>query len=340
MKLSLRDRQAGIGLPEVLIGLTLAVVVMAGIMQIYVSSRRNYALQDGLTGLQESVRFAVQTIQGDAHMAGYRGCLRDIGTVINTLTNPDDFLWRFDEHVEGFNANGNAWSPGLPDTLDDANPANGTDVLTLRVTSDTGVVLASTMASSTADLQITSGLNPGTLAAKSTALISDCGGAAIFEVASVDTATGVVTHGENFSRRFLAGSQIFTVQTVSYFIAPSNADPDRSSLWRRVADADPQELAEGVENLQVLYGFDDDGDQVPDTYRSADDIGGDWDKVVSLRVALLVASVRERVADAVPQKFTLLDEEDVNPFAAPGVNPDGRLRRVLTFTVALRNRLS
>src|SRR5690606_27015623 len=112
---------------------------------------------------------------------------------------------------------------------------------------------------------------------------------AIFRVTGVDADAGVITHGEDFSRRFMAGSQIFTVQTVSYFIAPSNADPTRNSLWRRVAASEPQELAEGVENLQVLYGIDDDGDQVATLYQKADEVGN-WGNVVSLRIALLVSS--------------------------------------------------
>ena len=66
--------------------------------------------------------------------------------------------------------------------------------------------------------------------------------------------------------------------------------------------------------------------------------------MVSVQVALLVAGVTEivpgsdpptfaRIAESDPRTFTLLDE-DVGPF------DDGRLRRVVTFTIALRNRVA
>ena len=94
-----------------------------------------------------------------------------------------------------------------------------------------------------------------------------------------------------------------------------------------------QELAEGVENLQVRYGVDTDGNTTADEYRTANNVGAtEWANVVSLQVAILVTGVTDRVVETDPRQFTLLDQV-VGPFA------DGRLRRVLSFTVALRNRL-
>jgi type IV pilus assembly protein PilW len=92
--------------------------------------------------------------------------------------------------------------------------------------------------------------------------------------------------------------------------------------------------------MQVLYGEDTDANESPDIYRTADDVA-DWRRVVSLQVALLVAGTQDRVADADPRTFDLLGVEvDPNAGLSPGELPDGRLRRVLTFTVAMRNRLS
>ena len=56
-------------------------------------------------------------------------------------------------------------------------------------------------------------------------------------------------------------------------------------------------------------------------------------QVVSLQVALLVAGVQDRVAEADPRTFDLLGEDG-------GPLTDGRLRRVVTFTIALRNRVA
>jgi type IV pilus assembly protein PilW len=200
------------------------------------------------------------------------------------------------------------------------------------------------MANASADPVTVVDLDPALLAVNDIALITDCGGASIFQVTAFDTGTGTIVHNaggaapgnasKNLVRRFNAGSQVFTIRTTTYFIRNS-ANGTGPALWRRSGDvAAPQELAEGIENLQVLYGLDTDGNQAADEYRTANNVSAaEWGRVVSLQVALLVAGVTNRVAEADPRKFTLLDKQ-VGPFA------DGRLRRVVTFTVALRNRLA
>lgn len=332
-----RRRQAGIGLVEIMISLVLGLIVTGAIVQIYLTTKRQNDMQGSLTGRQESARFAAQIIQRDAQMAGYRGCLRDVGNVTNSLNTPNDFLYRFGRHVEGFED-----GVGAPASI--TNVVANTDVLTLRTVDDPGLFTTAAMGNATADPVTTAGLDPAPLAVNDIALITDCGGAAIFQVTGYDTGTGAIVHNtggsapgnasKNLVRRFAAGSQLFTVRTTTYFIRNSD-NGTGPALWRRSGGvAAPQELAEGIENLQVLYGVDTDGNQTADEYRTANNVAAaDWANVVSLQVALLVAGVTDRVSETDPRTFDLLGEV-VGPF------DDGRLRRVVTFTVALRNRLA
>lgn len=330
-------RQSGIGLVEIMISLVLGLIVTGAIVQIYLTTKRQNDMQGSLTGRQESARFAAQIIQRDAQMAGYRGCLRDVGNVTNTLNSSTDFLYRFGRHVEGFED-----GVGAPASI--TNVVANTDVLTLRTVDDPGIFTTAAMGNATADPVTVAGLNPAPLAVNDIALITDCGGASIFQVTGYDTGTGAVVHNtggaapgnatKNLVRRYAAGSQVFTIRTTTYFIRNSE-NGTGPALWRRSGNvAAAQELAEGIENLQVLYGVDTDGNQTADEYRTANNVSAaDWLNVVSLRVALLVAGVTDRVSEEDPRTFDLLGEE-VGPF------DDGRLRRVVTFTVALRNRLA
>jgi type IV pilus assembly protein PilW len=337
------QRQQGMSLVELLIAMTLGLLLTAAIVQIYLSSRRNQTLQESLTSRQEAARFAAQAIERDAKMAGFRGCLRDVGTVRSALNDPTDFLWNFAEYVTGFDAGGGGWAPGLPASIADAAPVAGTDVLTLRTADDPGgVFLTAAMATDTSELVTRNDFGAEPLAAGNIAVVTDCGGAAIFQVSSFNAGSGEIAHGtdagfvpgnasDDLDRRFPDGSQVFTLRTTSYFIAPSVAGTG-PALWRRDGDAAAVELAAGIENLQVLYGEDTDGNRAPDAYVAADAVV-DWRRVVSIQVALLVAGVQDNVAEGDPREFTLLDEV-VGPFT------DGRLRRVINFTVALRNRLT
>jgi type IV pilus assembly protein PilW len=333
-------RQLGVGLVEIMIAMVLGLLLTSAMFQVYLSNKRNFELQDTLTRRQETARFAALTLIRDAHSAGFRGCLRDLGTVRNTLNDAGGFLYSFDQHVQGFDAQGGAWSPALPPGF--PAPVPGADVLTLRGIADPGVFTTAAMPNNSADLTTIDDLDPPPLAAGEIALIADCGGAAIFQITDYVVASGTIVHGagvadtpgnasQDLGRRFPAGSQIFRVSTTSYFISnsPSGTGP---SLWRRVGQEPAQELAEGVENLQVLYGQDNDANQVADLWVTAGNVT-DWRNVVVLRVALLVAGVRDRASEEDPRTFTVLDEV-LGPFG------DGRLRRALTFTVALRNRLS
>ncbi|MSR08551.1 MAG: hypothetical protein EXR82_03310 [Gammaproteobacteria bacterium] len=331
------QQQRGVGLVEIMISLVLGLLVTGAIVQIYLTTKRQNDMQTSLTGRQESGRFAAQIIQRDAQMAGYRGCLRDINTVENTLNTKTDFLYRYDRHVEGFES-----GAALPASI--TNVVANTDVLTLRTVDDLGIYTTAILASASADPVTVVDLDPAPFAADDIALITDCGGAAIFQVTGFNAPTGTIVHNtggtvpgnssKNLNRRFGAGSQVFRIRTTTYFIRNS-ANGTGPALWRRSGGvAPPQELAEGVENMQLLFGLDTDANQTADEYRTADNIPAtQWRNVVSVQVALLVAGVADRVADADPRTFALLGA-DVGPF------DDGRLRRVVTFTVALRNRVA
>ena len=332
-------RQRGVGLVEIMISLTLGLMVTGAIVQIYLTTKRQNDMQTSLTGRQESARFAAQIIQRDAQMAGFRGCLRDLGTVVNTLNDANTFLYDYGQHVVGFDN-----AAGLPESITDV--VADTDVLTLRTVDDLGVELTVAMASNTDDPVTVDELDPLPFEPGDIALVADCTGAAVFQVDEYDPDTGAIKHVAagtpgnadlSLGRRFLAGAQVYRMRNTTYYIRESE-NGTGPALWRRVGLEEPQELAEGIENMQVLYGEDTDGDQAPDAYRTADAVV-DWGEVVSLQVALLAAGTQDRVADADPRTFMLLDEE-VDPTDG-GDNPsDGRVRRVVSFTVALRNRLS
>jgi type IV pilus assembly protein PilW len=334
-------RQSGIGLVEIMISLVLGLLVTGAVVQIYLTTKRQNDMQSSLSGRQESARFAAQIIQRDAQMAGFRGCVRDsaLTPVENTLNNWNNFLYNYGQHVVGFEN-----AAGLPPSI--TGVVAGTDVLTLRTVDDPDVALTALMASNTANPVTTAGLAPAPLADGDIVIVADCSGASVFQVSTYNAVTGAIEHvlavgtpgnsALSLGRRYGAGAQVFRMRTTSYFIANS-ANGTGPALWRRMGLAPAQELAEGIENMQVLYGEDDDANQTPDIYRTADAVV-DWTQVVSVRVALLAAGTQGMVADEDDRVFDLLGE-DVDPTQGGAVN-DGRLRRVVTFTVAMRNRLT
>jgi type IV pilus assembly protein PilW len=125
--------------------------------------------------------------------------------------------------------------------------------------------------------------------------------------------------------------QIFLFQSTAYYIG--NGIDGQPALRRasfNTGVAVDEELVNGIEDMQLLYGEDRDGDRTADRYVAAGAVA-DWDDVVAVQVNLLASSLSTNVIDevqALPAPWDAL--------ADPG---DGRLRRVFTTNVGIRNRL-
>ena len=104
-----------------------------------------------------------------------------------------------------------------------------------------------------------------------------------------------------------------TIITRAYSIQTgANGGP---ALFRSVDGGAAEELVEGIENLQILYGEDTDNDHIPNYFVDAASIT-DWAQAISVRVTLIARTLEDRVT--------------------PG---GSRITRNFTSTVTLRNRL-
>lgn len=357
-------RPHGMTLIELMIALALGLLLMAAIYRIFLATSRTSTTTHDVSRRQAAIRYVGARLAEDTRVAGFRGCGGDQGEVRNTL-NPDpassggsrtafshaDFRYRHERYVEGFDAAAGDWSPALPDGFPD--PLAGHDVLTLRGLLSTEAFTVQDMATTLDSLRL-GGDTPTPIAAGDIAMIADCGGAAVFQVSAVSAATtplsgggtasiAVVEHATGGSaspgnwtadldRRYGAGAQVWRVGTISWYLATSAQD-GRPALWR-VVDGVAAEIAQGVDGLQVLYGEDSDADRVADLYRPASDFpdAPAWRRVVAVRVALLFSGSRNHAGGSDARSFDLLG-------TAMGPYDDGRLRRVVTLTLALRNRL-
>jgi len=177
-------------------------------------------------------------------------------------------------------------------------------------------------------------------------LISDCRKAWIFQVGSIDD-SGAITHPTGgldpgnsdgtwggatapSHERFGTDSEIIRYDTFIYYLAHNpGGEP---ALYRKASRGRTEELVEGVEDMQILYGenTDADADGTPDRFVAAVDVT-DWDDVTTVRVWALLRGFQDNMAEA-EQSYPALDGTMVTA-------PDKRLRRTLLLTISLRNRL-
>lgn len=119
----------------------------------------------------------------------------------------------------------------------------------------------------------------------------------------------------------------------------SKANPD-ANLWQLYCEGNgspgnPQPLVEGVENMQFLYGIDEDSNGVAEHFETATTVTAQdaWERVVAVRIGILAYSGEKalRGKDQDNHSYAVLNES-IDP-----VNGDKRLRQVLVKTVPVRN---
>lgn len=66
-----RKYQSGLSLVELMIGMTLGLILLLGVIQVFLSSRQTLATNDAMSKLQENGRFGLEFISQSARLAGY-----------------------------------------------------------------------------------------------------------------------------------------------------------------------------------------------------------------------------------------------------------------------------
>jgi len=119
----------------------------------------------------------------------------------------------------------------------------------------------------------------------------------------------------------------FKVNSTNNLAMTCRYGPDLSGLITQMNNLG---LIEDVESMQVLYAEDRNGDDIADTWVSAQS----WleeSNIRAIKVALLL-STKHPFEQAVSRQITLLDESITTP-------ADGQLRRIKSLTTAIRGRL-
>jgi len=345
-----RARQHGVTLVELMIGAVIGLFLVAVMGGLFVGGKGGLRAQNQMARLQENGRFLADALANDLRMAGFLGCRGSASaTTTNLLKTPTALLYNFSLGVWASHNTGSAWSPVLDAAIQSASitpaPNSYGDVLTIRRSEGPGIALIAEMSAGTDALSVTAG---STVKQGDWLMVSDCGGAAIFQATNANPGTagsiqhsssGSLTPGNSSSslgRAFLQDALVHRLATTTYYLAPSARSGKTSlrALWSYTVpsydgSAQPQELVTGVERFVVRLGLDSDSDGAADAYVTPDAVT-DWTQVVTTQVELLLASTDDGVATA------------AQPYVFNGSTTtpsDRRLRSVVSFTASVRNAL-
>lgn len=374
---------AGLSLIEVMIALAISSLLILGLVQVFSASRTAYQLSEGMARVQENARFAVDYLQRDIRMAGHFGCINDQAhwvreegdpqVLFDAVTSGSGHPQDFSVSIQGYEAPGTTpgqnltlgedWTlaAGLPGHITSLNPLPGSDILVLRYLASEGApVTALTADQVTVPAGRWSVLTEGGVTAPTMFGIIDCTHATVFPGTGGPTVTATVA-GTSFNDIYApqnAGglTTLHRAESLVYYIAANTAGVP--SLFRaryNGAAYGVEELVEGIENMQLLFGQDTtavlSADTPPvgniteqgtaaQTLTGATTAAGqanEWRRVGLVQVGLLAVSPNPAAAgqaEEAPQRLRVLgvtfDPADTN---------DTRYRASYESTIALRNRL-
>lgn len=306
-------KQHGLSLVEIMVALTISLLLLAGVVQIFTSSKQAYRNNESLARVQENGRFAIDLLSSDLRMGGFWGCAQ--------------------VESDSFRNNLNPAGAGFIDVktvpVVDGTEGGTTDQLVLRGAQGTALTLQAALTTLTDDVTVpvNNGLEPDDWV-----VISDCHHADLFQITSDDpNGSGTLAHAagssgatppagpgnltSELSYRYDTTARVFRAVEARYFVAAgASGEP---ALFRQFTGSAAQELVEGVETFNLTFGEDTDLDNVPNYFVPRAAVT-DPNRITAVRANLVVRSAETNVA----------------PAAAGG---DRRIRHTFSTTVSLRN---
>ena len=323
-KINQRSHQHGVTLVELMVALAIGLIATAAMLKVYIDASRIYRFNDELARLQENSRFALEFIRRDARVAGFWGCNSDAEPYNGISATSDAYIDVAAGHITG--------------TSDDG--LNSADSITFRSATGSGAPVTVNMSGTDDNITVDSPLVVG-----KAALISDCERSDLFQVTGNDGA--VLKHGvgantlPDLKNPYAAGARVYEARETTYCIANGTGkdkDGNRIPSLRRAygkgsasACENGDELLEGIEDMQILYGEDTDADGTANRYVAINDGELQKNRIVSVRISLLMRSINNNLTTE-PSPYTFNGNT-----VTPGTT-DKYLRKVFSTTVALRNK--
>lgn len=311
----------GFSLVELMVAMVISLMLMAGVIQIFTGTKLTFLAQEGHSRIQENARFALGRLTEDIGAAGYLGCLDSDAPVqpfTNDLTNK---------------ALGSAhdYSTAIFGTNDAG--VNSSDTITIRrAGSGSSIRLTQPMALSTSDLELdTTSTFYSSLQQFDLLVVGDCATASVFMITNdPTTSTGTIQHvsgvtatsGPNNGQSNVTGDleRVFgsdtssvagatRVGTATYQLCASTSGSGTSLYLNSnncASATQANELVEGVDDMQILYGVDTDATAGIEQYLRADQITTaiQWNNIASVRMTLEFNPVQQELGAAYSQFYT------------------------------------
>lgn len=268
---------------ELLVAAAVTGMLLTGVIAIFMSWRSSSEITDRLATSHETGHRAIEVLAASIRSAEFRGCARTTPDSASPPSHESDPRWDFTGAALRGYANGTRH-----EMLRYAqNVAPEGELLFVRGVRNgaEAMHLARAMRTPSDELEIESSKRQ--LHAGDVGMIHSCRARAYFVASEVEgNVIRYQTAGNSLGHAFDTDAEILPMSATLFYLGRTGADKPLS-LWRRVNDSTPEEIARGIVAMRLEYGADDDGDGIVDYYVEATSVG-DWNDILSVSIELQV----------------------------------------------------
>jgi type IV pilus assembly protein PilW len=344
----------GFSMVELMIALVITLILLAGIGQIFLSSKKSFVIQNNLARIQENGRYAMDVVVSDLRRAGYWGGNADIDTISGTqsinpaatescsIADPSNWARMLNRSIYGLDLTGNEKPSDSGNDYSCLKDAGATayvrgDVMLVRYAH------ASAVGSITKPLPCATGSTIAQCYPDEYFLRSSLFRGRLFKGSESEEAANTLIAPALRTAELVA--RAYYIGTVPAIRSACPDDGDVPSLFRVELSSSggltAEEVAYGADNLQIKYGVDSSGDGVINRYYDGDDIDStdapdtkpNWEDVVATRVWLLVRAECPETGYTNDNAYTM-GNEIYTPADTAG---RGYRRKLYTSTIHMRN---
>ncbi|WP_209396250.1 PilW family protein [Rhodoferax sp. AJA081-3] len=273
--------QSGFTLVELMVSIVLGLVLIAGVLNVFVTNRESFRTNENIARMQEDARIAFDFMARDLREAGTNPCGTPL--VANVIRASSAIPWWADWNlgtIQGYDA-GQDMTAMVAIGTGNADRAAGTDaVLVIRAAQDGKIVSAHDTSTHDITVDSVTDLDP-----KDVLIACDMNSAAIFQIETVSPSTKNINHAQdagNYNcsgdlgyptpsdcpttppavKQFTSGGVVVKLLSTFWYVGVNSAG--KKSLYRTkiirksvggamIATTEREEILDGVSDMQIEY---------------------------------------------------------------------------------------
>lgn len=285
--------QRGVTLVELMVALVVGLILLAGLIQLFISNKQAYRIQEGTAVVNENARYALSQMQYDLRMADHWGGVE--GDVLDTVSGSDTVTKDcggnaaavLNVGVFGYEDAGSSPLSCIP--ASDYLP--NTDIIVLRYAMPTRVASGS-LAGTTFYVRSASGRRGVLFEGKNKSSIpSDLASDNASETDEYkETPVGFANYQLRTAIYYLRKCASQDRGTAGVCDGSDDTVPSLARLSLQGTSMVTEDVISGVEQMQIAYGVDLNGDRSADAFQTATEVtaANNWSRVVNVKMSLVL----------------------------------------------------